>query len=94
MADPIVTTRVRFRAEFRDEDGVLIDPTTVTWTVQKPDGTVAEPAGDEDHPSVGVYYLWVVLDAPGKWLVEAQGDGTVIVAGEKTVKARKSKVDA
>jgi hypothetical protein len=94
MADPLVTTRVRFKAEFRDLDGALVNPTTVTWTVQKPDGTVAEPAGDEAHPSTGIYHLFVTLDQPGKWLVEAQGDGTVIVAGEKTVKARKSKVDA
>lgn len=93
MADLIVSTRVTFVATFRDEAGALIDPSSVTWTVRKPDGSLLDPVGSGTHPSTGVYKLPVTLNESGRWKVEAQGDGTVIVAGDLVVSARKSAVD-
>lgn len=89
--DIIVSTRVRFVATFTDESGTLVDPSSVTWSVKAPDGTVTTPEGT--RASAGVYHLQLVLDAPGRWKIEAQGDGTVIVAGDTVVSVRKSAVD-
>lgn len=93
MADLVVTTRVRLVATFRDEDGQLANPTTVVWSVRKPDGTLVDPAPTGTNPSTGIYHLVLTLDAPGRWKVEVQGAGAVIVAGDFVVNARLSVVD-
>ena len=48
---------LRLKATFKDADGVLIDPLTVTLTVRPPDGDPATFTGVQlTNPSVGVYY--------------------------------------
>ena len=94
MADIIARTAVRFTATFRDLAGALIDPTSVTWSIRKPDGSLVDPAPvTTSNPSTGVYHLVYELDTAGRWKVEAQGDGAVVVAGDLVVSVRKSAVD-
>lgn len=56
--------------------GVLTDPTAVTLSVRKPDGTVVAyvPPGIA-NPSVGVYTLQLVVDQVGSWAYEWAGTG-------------------
>lgn len=92
MEPVTVTTVVTVVATVRDRFGALADPTTLAWTVRAPDGTETTPPST-DHPSVGVYELDVRLDQAGKYKIEAQADGAVVVAGDCIIPVRKSAVD-
>lgn len=66
--------------------GVPTDPTTVTFTVQAPDGTettyVFGVAPEVTNPSPGVYVLDLpALSDPGVYLYQVVGTGTVEAAG-------------
>lgn len=68
------------QATFRDTDGALVDPASVTLTVADPTGTVTTPA--PDNPSVGVYTYLLVFDVAGIWRWRWEGEteeGTVAV---------------
>lgn len=62
---------------FRDSDGQLIDPTSVTFVVRSPSGVTTEYQYDIDeevvHPSVGVFRLRFVPDRENRWLIVATG---------------------
>jgi hypothetical protein len=92
MSVYIVQTQIRVTATFRNLAGALTNPTAVTCTVKKPDGTTATatPASS----STGVYTADITLDAPGTWYVEWQGTGAVIAAGDAALNVRSSYVDA
>lgn len=67
------------RAEFRDVDGALVDPASVTWTGRDPSdvdtvyvyGTDVELVKD----STGLYHVNGVLSAAGRWYFKFDGSG-------------------
>ena len=59
------------QATFRDLDGVLADPDTVTVTVEDPDGVQSSPAAS--NVTVGVYQVPVTMDVSGWWKVRVVG---------------------
>lgn len=54
--------------------GAATDPTAVTFTVRKPDGSQTQPS--VTHVSTGVYGTNVSIDQPGDWRWRATGTGT------------------
>lgn len=46
--------------------GALVDPTTVTLELQRPDGTTVTPSPAKQ--STGLYAATFVVDQPGRWL--------------------------
>lgn len=83
--------QVIVHAEFRvpDDEGVLTDPTAVTFTARRRIGGVLEPptsyiAGTDPevtHPSTGIYEL-TFEPAEGTWYVHCQGTGAAHAAEE------------
>lgn len=55
--------------------GADTDPTTVTFTIRKPDGTQTTPS--VTHVSTGVYQTNVSIDQAGTWRWRATGTGAV-----------------
>jgi len=62
-------------ATFRDREGVLFDPTTVTFKVKKPDGTV-ETLSSLTNSSTGVYTKNYTPLTVGRYEWYAIGTGT------------------
>lgn len=58
--------------------GANINPTTVTFTIRKPDGTQTSPS--VTNPSTGVYQTQVSIDQPGTWRWRAVGTGAAQAA--------------
>lgn len=61
--------------------GSPADPTAVTATVRKPDGTTTNytvTAGEIVKDSVGNYHLNVTTDVAGRWSYKFAGTGTVV----------------
>jgi len=75
-------------ATFRNDAGVLTNPTAVTFQVQKPDGVemaaVSTPNAAITNPSVGVWeYLQpTALDQAGTWWARARGTAGLLAADE------------
>lgn len=53
--------------------GVLVDPTTVTHVLYKPDGSTSSPT--VTPISTGVYASTFVVDQPGRWLFHHTSTG-------------------
>ena len=49
------------KVEVRDVDGVLTDPTTMTITIWKPDGTLDVDAVVMNKDSTGKYHYWYTI---------------------------------
>lgn len=86
---PINIVQEFFAVDPLTEVSTPADPTTVTFTVQAPDGTetvyVSGIDPEVSNPQVGVYVL--TLDPPtppGNWLWRAEGTGAVVAADEGT----------
>lgn len=77
--------------------GVPTSPTTVTFTIQDPNGTeTIYTNGDPEllNPSPGVYILQLpALTVPGKWLYMVAGTGTVIAVGQGEFTMLQSAID-
>lgn len=61
--------------------GTPTDPTTVTATVRKGDGTSTNytvAAGQIVKDATGVYHLYVTADVAGRWSYKFAGTGTVV----------------
>jgi hypothetical protein len=57
-------------------DGTPTDPTTVTLTIRKPDGSTTDYTGGQlVHDSAGVYHVAVDCDQPGDWTYRFVGTG-------------------
>lgn len=74
----------RFECTFTDADGVNADPTTVTFQITSPSGTVITEVYGESPCSIlndetGVFYRDVQLDESGHWYGMWSGDGQVQV---------------
>lgn len=79
---------VEKEATFRDTDGNLANPTTVTATVKKPDATTA--AGTVNNVSTGQYDVLFDADQAGLWFYRINGEGNntdTIFEGSFCVKA-------
>lgn len=62
---------------FRDADGNLYTPTSVTVTVRAPNGTLSNPA--VTNPSTGLYQTTFNLNQQGVWRFQFQGNGPLDV---------------
>jgi hypothetical protein len=74
---------------FTDLTGTPADPTAVTLTVKKPDGTmlvygwpVAGATGTLSREAVGRFSADVMLDQSGEWTFHLAGTGTVTAAAQ------------
>ena len=77
---------------FHNAAGALADPTAVTLTVRKPDGTESTPTAT--HASTGVYTYALTFDQSGVWRYRFAGTGTVAEAGEQMLTVRRQRVGA
>jgi hypothetical protein len=66
-------TTVRLTSEFRDLDNELIDPTTVTLTIDRPDGTVVSVI-PVNNPSIGSYNANYTTTVTGEHAYTWKGD--------------------
>lgn len=79
--------------------GVATDPTAVTLTIEKPDGTLlvygwpsAGANGTLTRESAGRFYADVTYDQPGNWDYRLAGTGAVVAAAEGRVKVSRSRL--
>ena len=56
--------------------GATINPTAVTFTVRKPDGTQTTPT--PSNLSTGVYQATLTIDQAGTWRWRATGTGAAV----------------
>lgn len=66
-------------------DDEATDPTTITLTIEAPDGTVTTPA--PEHAGDGVYEYDLLLDAPGVWKWLWVGTGAAAAATQGVILA-------
>ena len=85
--------RVRLRAEFRNLEGFVADPTSVTLAVLGP-GDVASQAISTTKDATGVYHGDVEPDAAGTWSYRFAGTGAMVAAEEGTFIVRTRVVPA
>jgi hypothetical protein len=78
---------VRLFIDFKTLAGAAADPTTVTLTVQAPDGTTTTPA--HSNPSTGRYEAVVTLDQAGVWVYRWEGTGVIDAAEEGAIGVRR-----
>lgn len=64
---------VRASATFANAAGTAVDPTTVTFRVRAPNGTITTPSVVKD--SVGNYHVDVDANAEGTWHFRWEGAG-------------------
>ena len=81
--------RVRMTATFTDIDSVNVDPSTVTFQIRDPAGTVVSYTYGTDaevvKDAVGVYHVVYDLDTPGEWVYRFSSTGTGKAAATKHV---------
>lgn len=77
---------VRLTVAFRNLDGALADPTSVTAKVQDPAAAVTTPTPTK--LSTGIYYTDIDINASGTWYARMNGTGTVKAAFEGKFTAR------
>ncbi len=79
-----VGTSLRLRIAFRDENGVLIDPDTVTFETYSPCGSrrtyVYETDAEVTQIATGRYAADIVPEEPGRWRFRwlSTGEGEAI----------------
>lgn len=88
MAEPIFDLNdiAHLTVEFT-VSGVDTDPTTVTGSVRKPDGTITAYTVTTNQivkDSTGKYHLDVTVDQPGHWAYKLVGTGVATDTGEGT----------
>ena len=72
----------RLQATFKDTAAVLTDPTTVTFKIREPDGTITTKIGTGGglvNPSTGVWYFDFTIAQQGRhsWSMEGTGGGVI-----------------
>ncbi len=80
MTTYYVGDNIKLTATFKDPDGTLTDPTTVTLETKDPSGnktTYTYSLGEITRSSVGVFTKTFAIDEAGLWLYEWQGTGTL-----------------
>lgn len=86
--------RPTLEATFRNKEGVLENPTAITFRLMAPSGTITATEDETfaTNPSTGVWE-WQIpdpFDAPGTWKFHALATSGMQVAEEIAVKVRKS----
>jgi uncharacterized protein YfaS (alpha-2-macroglobulin family) len=83
-------------AEWRDPEHAeypgaasLVDPTTVTLRLRRPDGT-EDSSIIPDNPSTGIYEAEVTLDQSGSWGIRFEAEGTWDGVQESSIIVRRS----
>jgi hypothetical protein len=88
MANFMIGTAIKLIATFKDSDGALANPATVTFKVLDPDGNVDSYVYGTDEElaqdSTGIYSLTLEPDAAGPFYWRVEGTGAVSVAAEDT----------
>lgn len=77
-----VGDRVRIAVEFRNLDGALADPSTVTVKHQDPSGNETSSTSSWTKDGTGRYHLDVDIDESGTWYYRWAGTGDLVAAGE------------
>jgi hypothetical protein len=92
----VIGTGITSEQEFRDTDGDLADPTTITLVVREPDGTRTTYVHGTDEEVVkdatGLYHFSHTPDSVGRWGYRWVGTGAVAYAEEQFVKILPSQV--
>jgi hypothetical protein len=88
--------RRKLTCEVRDEDGALVDPTALVFTMKTPDATVTsyEYLTDVEvvRDSLGLFHVYWDCAAAGKHYWRFAATGNVGAAEESTFTVRASKV--
>lgn len=84
---------------FTDQAGTATDPTAVTLTIRKPDGTRlvygwpgAGVSGTLTRESAGRFYANVAIDQSGTWQWRLAGTGAVTAASEGELHVNQQRV--
>ncbi len=89
---PVITAT--FRTAPESEGGTLVDPTTVTVRVRKPDGTESgyytSPTSEIVNSSTGVWVFTfpAAFDVSGDWFVRFRSTAGLLTAGEQKLVVR------
>lgn len=77
-----VGDRVRFKVTVTDLAGVATDPTSITFKIKSPSGTVTSPTVTRE--ATGKYYADFTLTEPGVWQWEWETTGNIeLVEGDQ-----------
>lgn len=77
-----VGTKVTMTGTFKDINGALVDPTTVTAMVNLPDGSAVDITSTLSHLTTGVYTVTYIPTQPGGHDYRMQGTGNCQVASD------------
>jgi len=64
---------------FKNVSGTLSNPTTISFMLMRPDGTVVSPTytqADMSNPSTGVWRFLFTFDEEGRWRYRITSTGT------------------
>lgn len=76
-----VQTQIVQTVSIYNLSNVLTDPVSLTFNVQRPDGTIdAIPSTDPrvTHIATGQYSVTVLLDSPGMWAINTQATNPTV----------------
>ena len=77
---------------FRDVNGTLADPTTVSLTVKDPSGSVhtyGVGTGIVKDAGLGAYHYLLLLDEEGEWFYAWSGTGAVATVSQGSLVVRR-----
>ncbi len=75
--------RLTLKVLFKNDVGILADPTTVTCRVRKPNRQVVTFTGAQlQHPGPGDFRASIDIDQPGRWTYRFEGTGALVAADE------------
>lgn len=81
-----INESIRCNVEFKNRSGAFVDPTTITFKIKSPTGTITTYTYITDEElvkeSTGRYYIIVEPDESGTWHYRFSGTGTIKAAGE------------
>lgn len=77
-----INSTVRADCTFRNIDGDLTDPTTVTVIVISPTGERTNPSAS--NPSTGLYHASFTPTKAGEWVVRFEGTGDLVASSPDT----------
>jgi hypothetical protein len=97
LKNVMIGTKIGLRAEFRNKDDQLVDPTTVTFYVKDPAGTktshVFPTSPGTSQESLGVFWFQFAPAVAGtyKWGAEGTGAAEIYEESPFTLKAPTAK---
>lgn len=100
LVDPVTGVALAAPPTAFTTNGAAADPTTVTLTVKRPDGTIATygypspgSAGTLTREAVGRFYADILLDQPGGWVYELAGTGAVATVEQGSVRVERRRAE-